>query len=486
MTVPYNILNLPEDLRRQYDSIAHVGAERAVLGIALQDPDTLFDISTEIEPEDFTNQSNRHIYEIMLTVLDGTIANIEKVNVSVINALAIRSGLQDSVNMQYLEAVARTNAGVENIKFFTDQVKQASVRRKTFLQAYATMQDAITKEDEPIDSFVARQEERFLDIVIESKGGNDVVKIGDCIEMVIEKRASTVREILGVPTGFTEYDKQTGGLVPSRLKVIAAPAKTGKSACALNIAKNIAVDQGHPVLYVDTEMTTEEQIDRLISIVATEYLNAQGDPRHVAESEVSRGLFKNDPVKENAVMMAKEIVKNAPFYHIYMPDFTPEKVHNLARKMQRQIGVEWNGYENQFVLIFDYIKMPDATMGNGNVSEYLLLGQITSMLKNKTAGMLKIPVLAFAQLNPRTTQNAEDVDSSHMSGSNRIVMFVNELAFLRKKTPAEIEADGRENGNIVFKLGETRNGGSYVGWIDYTTYRGVPKMREIRNVAMAG
>lgn len=470
-----------DELQRQYDSISHVGAERAVLSIAMQDPDTLFDIATDLGPDDFTNASNRNIYQIMLTVLDGAVANIAKVNPSVISALALRSGLQDTVTVQYLDVLARTNAGAENLKFFVGQVRQASVRRKSFMQAISVMREAIDNEDEDIETFTARQESKFLDIILETNGNNEVIRLGDCIDAVVEKRAATIREILGIPSGMTEYDRVTGGLVPGRLKVWAAPAKTGKSAMGLNVAINIAVRQGLPVLYIDTEMTTEEQIDRAISILATEILG-----RPVAENVVSRGLFARDPEKMRAVQQAKELIKASPFYHIYMPDFTPEKVHNLARKMQRQIGVDWNGYSKQMVLIFDYIKMPDATMGNGNVSEYLLLGQITSMLKNQTAGMLNIPVLAFAQLNPRTTQNAEDVDSSHMSGSNRIVMFVNELAFLRKKTQEEMERDGRENGNIVFKLGETRNGGSYLGWIDYTTRFGVCAMKELRNVAMAG
>jgi hypothetical protein len=97
-----------------------------------------------------------------------------------------------------------------------------------------------------------------------------------------------------------------------------------------------------------------------------------------------------------------------------------------------------------------------------------------------------IPVLAYAQINPRTGYGAEDLNSSHMSGSNRIVMFVNELSFLRKKTDNELGEQGRVNGNRVWKLGETRNGGSYEGWIDFTVERGVAKMKELRNVALEG
>ncbi|MNS56448.1 Replicative DNA helicase [compost metagenome] len=300
------------------------------------------------------------------------------------------------------------------------------------------------------------------------------------IDIHLDNVANSPREMLGVPTGFDEYDRQTGGAVPGRLKCIAATAKTGKSALALNMAKNISINSNVPVLYIDTEMPTGEQVDRLTSIVATELSEII-----VPERAVSSGLYARNPKMKDAVDTAKEMIKTAPFYHVYMPDFTPEKIRNLARKFQRQHGIEWNGYkEKQFVLIFDYIKMPDEAM-KGNVNEYLVLGQITSMLKNLVAGMLNIPVITFAQLNPRNANNIEDVNSSHMSGSNRIVMYVNELAFLRKKTDKELEQDGPENGNLVLELGETRNGGSYKGWIHYDIRRGVTSMTELRNVALS-
>lgn len=470
---------LTEEQQRKYDSIASIGSERAILSIALHNPEALFDITIEIQSSDFVNIQNRNIYGIMTAILDGKYANVGKVNPVVIQAIAQQSGsVEDIGGMQYLEMVQRTQPDEENLEFFITKVKQASVRRDSFMRALSVMEEAVSCEDEDVDSFTSRQEEKFLDIIMKSKGSNDIVRIGDVIDVHLDNLATNPREMLGVPTGFHDYDRQTGGAVPGRLKCIAATAKTGKSALALNMAKHISINENVPVLYIDTEMQTNEQIDRLTSIVATELSGVT-----VPESAVSKGLYARNPAMADAVNTAKELIKQAPLYHFYMPEFTPEKVHNLARKFQRQHGIDWNGYEKQFVLIFDYIKMPDESF-KGNVSEYLILGQITSMLKNRTAGMLNIPVITFAQLNPRTANNTEEVNSSQMSGSNRIVMYVNELAFLRKKTEKEMADDGPENGNLVLELGETRNGGAYKGWIHYDIRRGVTSMREIRNVAL--
>jgi replicative DNA helicase len=245
------------------------------------------------------------------------------------------------------------------------------------------------------------------------------------------------------------------------------------------VAKNIAVNEKVPVLYIDTEMPTEEQIDRLLSILSLDTGNG------VPEQMITKGTYANNAKFKGVIDdYARPILRDAPLFHVYMPDFTPEKIYNLCRKFQRQHGIEWNGYQNQFVLIFDYIKLDEDSLKK-NIQEYLVLGQITNMLKNKVAGMLGIPVLAYAQINPRTGHNAEDINSSHMSGSNRIVMFVNELSFIRKKTEEELTRTGIEGGNVVWKVGESRNGGSYEGWIDYTIRMQVPAMREIRNVAVS-
>lgn len=469
-----------EELQRKLDSINHVGAERAILSIAMNDPESLFDITVELEPDDFTNQANKFIYQIMLTILDNKHSNIGKVNPMVVTALAQNSGIEEEIGgINYVQTIARTEAGIENLNFFMEKVKQASIRREAYKKALSVLDEAVDSEEEDADSFIARQEEKFLDIVMEYENNtNTVVHLGSMLDAVLEKREEAPRDILGVPTGFTEYDNATGGLVPSRLKVVAATPKTGKSAHGINVAKHIAVNVGVPVLYIDTEMTTEEQIDRLLSILATESGTV------TPESVINRGTYVHNPHMKTAIEdHAKPLLKDAPFYHVYMPDFTPEKIHNLCRKFQRQHGVDWNGYKNQFVLIFDYIKM-DEDSSKRNIAEYQVLGQTTNMLKNKIAGTMGIPVLAYCQINPRSADQQDQLNSTHISGSNRIVMYVNELSILRRKTDNEINNDGVQNGNRVWKLGETRNGGNYEGWIDFTTSKGVPQMKEVRNVAM--
>jgi replicative DNA helicase len=341
------------------------------------------------------------------------------------------------------------------------------------------MEEAVSSEEEDATTFISRQEEKFLDVVMEMDGNsNEIVRLGDRIDVVLDERASQPREIIGVPTGYSEYDKATGGLVAGRLKVVASPAKTGKSLHALNIALHVAITEGVPVLYIDSEMSTNEQIDRAVSILASDTGVV------VPERLITSGMYaRNEKMRKAVDEYARPLLQSAPFYHVYLPELDPSKVHNLARKFQRQHGIEWNGLEKQFVLIYDYIKMNDDSIKKG-IQEYLALGEIANMLKNKVAGAMNIPVLAYCQINPRTGYGQEDLNSSHISGSNRIVMYVSELSILRRKTDSEMAEHGMENGNRVWTLGETRNGGAYKSWMKVDTDKGVPKLRELRNISL--
>src|SRR5437764_1973901 len=194
-------LILDENIQRKLDSIAHVGSERAILSIAMSDPETLFDITVELEPEDFTNVANKYIYQIMLTILDNKHANIGKVNPMIIHALAQNSGIEEQIGgMNYLQMVAKTDAGVENLKFFMEKIKQASIRREAFRKAVTVMEEAIISEEEDATTFISRQEEKFLDSVMRMENNtNEMVRIGDKIDDILEKRETQPREVLGIP-----------------------------------------------------------------------------------------------------------------------------------------------------------------------------------------------------------------------------------------------------------------------------------------------
>jgi replicative DNA helicase len=245
--------------------------------------------------------------------------------------------------------------------------------------------------------------------------------------------------------GWSQFDTLTQGGQPGDLIIICAPSKTGKSVTLTNWATKISIKDQLPVLYIDTEMNPREQEDRILA-------NLTGIP----QSEIVSGLYVMDTVNGTAdekiakLKSAREELKLGSYYHVYMPQFTIEKVATLARKFQMQFGV--------VALFFDYIKIPSNQANFRDAQEFQRLGFFTSGLKD-LAGMLKIPVFSACQAN-RNDLDSDNPDASNIGGSYRILQLASKLMFLYNKSDERIAKDGSQNGNQQLFIKYQRNGES--------------------------
>jgi len=240
------------------------------------------------------------------------------------------------------------------------------------------------------------------------------------------------------------------------------------SSVLLNWAKNIAFDSNIPVLYIDTEMKTEEQMSRLLS-------NMSG----VRERYISNGSFVNEKRHLDAVMEASyKIRDNKNFYHKYLPGVSVESVIRLAKKYKHQ--------KNIGVLIFDYIKLTDSTMLKNNVKEHQALGYITATLKD-LAGSLDIPVVTAAQVSREGSEKGY-LRSDMIADSDRLLRYCNNLLGLSRKTQEEItKLVGPNNANTKslelegthrLQVLETRAGGTFSQGINITVRKSIIRMEE--------
>ena len=220
----------------------------------------------------------------------------------------------------------------------------------------------------------------------------------------------------------------------------------GKSVVLTSWAKKLSIDDGLPVLYIDTEMTSEEQEDRLVSMITK-----------IPVSEIVTGLFAVDTEhgtsKEKIAKIKEAIqqIKEAPYYHIYMPNFSSEKVMTLAKQYKAKHNIQ--------ALFMDYIKIPASQGGSlQQVKEYQALGFFTSTLKD-IAGMLKIPVYSAVQEN-RNDEKGTEKGAGNVAGSDRILQLATKLMFLYAKTDEQIARDSVLLGNRQIKIAYQRNGES--------------------------
>lgn len=428
------------------DMISNPGSERAILSIIFHKNEKLLECEEKgLFAEHFAVKGHKYIYSAMAYLFSNP--DINRIDSLVIyNTITdpeAKASIDTLGGMMYLDTIFDSRPA-DNIKLYIRQVRNCALKRLAY--AMGDEIKTIAMEDLTTDELLDKIQRRTLDLVLDNESSSEIYQMGASGEERLRLRATNPREIPGYSMGWEEYDKVTQGQKPNELTIIVAESKTGKSTLLLNMAHKFSIVDGIPGLYIDSEMTSEEQEDRLLSL-------ASGVPHE----EIVNGMFSRNTVygtaeeKTRALFAANDRIKASKLYHVYMPSFTIEKVTALVRKhkIQNNIGFA----------IFDYIKLPTSELaGLANAQEYQRLGFITTCLKD-LAGICQIPVISAAQSN-RTAVGNTQLDASSIGGSYRILQMATRLMFLRNKTEYEIANEGYGSGNQKLKVAYQRNGKS--------------------------
>lgn len=373
----------------------------------------------------FAVDGHRYIYMAMAYLVDKG-EQLDPISITnVYTDENAKSKIDELGGLDYIEAMKGTPVA-PNTTMFVEHIVQASARRAIYERAEKLKQKALKDTDSDMNDFLAYAEGEMRDVAIEYQVAQDVVKLGDGIGDRLKNRLLNPMNVIGLKTGWSKFDLASLGLVDGEVTLVGARSKVGKSTVLLNWCKKIAIDDGVPVLYIDTEMYNHEQEDKLLSMLSG-----------VPHSEIRNGMFGKDTMhgaareKITAVQKASKAIKDGNLHHVYLPNFTLEKIQALARKYQIEHGVK--------LIVFDYIKLPSSN-GNLGDKEYQALGYLTSGLKD-IAGLLKVPIITAVQLN-RGAVGKEDITEADIAGSDRILQLVNRVCFLRRSTEEEYAMTG--------------------------------------------
>ena len=422
------------------DLINRVGSERALIGICLNKPDELLVASSEgLTPDMFAVDGHRYIFMAMAYLVDKG-DSLDPISImNVYTDENAKKSIEELGGFDYLEAVKLTPVA-SNTKTFTGHIIQASARRAIYDEAEKLRDKIIKDTKSSTNEVIGLAESVMRDIAIEYQVSTEVVKLGDGIGERLKQRALNPDSTVGIKTGWRQFDLATLGLIDGELTIVGARGKVGKSTVLLNWCRKIAVEDQIPTLYIDTEMYKEEQEDKLLSMISA-----------VPHYEIRNGMFARDTINGTAreklerVKHASKMIKDAPFYHVYLPHFTAEKVMALVRKYQVEFGIR--------LVVFDYIKLPSSGSAMGE-KEYQALGYLTSSLKD-LAGILQIPIISAVQLN-RSAVGTDDFDSGMIAGSDRILQIANRVCYLRRTNDDEFT--NLHGATHMFKIGDQRMG----------------------------
>ena len=437
------------------EKLLDVGAERAVLaGLIQYGIDGYIAISDFINDDTFGNHNNQIIYKCVKHIIN----NDQSVDIASLLSAAEQLKFSETINtkqeLKYIKSLFDFPVDKNNIVKFAAQMKKFEFARKIKKLTNKVNKDMDdVSGSETINEIIQKLEDPVTDFLREDDGGEHPEKIGEGVEDYVKFLEENQCDIIGIPTGFSRYDEAIGGGLRRKcVDLISARPKVGKSVFADNVALNVS-STGVPVLVLDTEMSKEDHLNRLIANISKVPIN-----------EVSTGKFADDPLKMDNVQKAVDQLSTIPYSYATVAGKPFEQILNVIKRwIVQEVKTDETGKTNDCLIIYDYLKLMSSNSITNNIQEYQALGfQITSL--HNLCVKLDIPCLSFVQLN-RDGITKESTDA--VSGSDRLIWLCTSFTIFKAKSTEELAEDGPNAGNrklvpIVSRHGAGMDDGDYI------------------------
>ncbi len=350
-----------------------IDLEEVVLGSMLLERDALTEVIDIIKPEIFYKEAHQKICDAIHRLF----RNSEPVDIlTVTQELKKTNDLEEIGGSYYIARLTNRVASAANIEYHARILVQKYIERELINSSSEIIKMAY---DESIDVFdLLDKAQGNLFELSENNFRRSYVSMDTVIiETIkeIEKTKNHQDELRGVPTGFTELDALTGGFQRSDLLILAARPGMGKTALALTIARNMAVDYNRPVAIFSLEMSAVQLTTRLIS----------GEAK-ITSDKLRKGELSDREWQQLTAMV--DPLANAPIFIDDTPALSIFELRAKCRRLKEQ-------YDIQFVVI-DYLQLMTAGKEKGNREQEI--STISRSLK-ALAKELNIPVMALSQLS---------------------------------------------------------------------------------------
>ncbi len=418
---------------------ASLQAERTILGAMMLEPLAIVDATMLLKADDFSLDSHRKIYEVMLHLSEVGYA-VDIITVS--EDLKKRKELESIGGMPYLFSLSEGIPRRLSIESYVRIVRDKSLMRQLMAVCDSGMMEAADQSLDAID-VLNQVEHRLMEISEHAitggfSGISDIVR--DSFGS-IDKLYEQGREITGLATRYTDFDRMTSGLQHSELIIIAARPSMGKTAWAINIAQNAAVHDGMVVAVFSLEMSKESLLRRMLASEAM-----------VNSRKIQTGFLpREDKSKLHAAL---ERLMESKLFVDDTPGITLAEMRAKARRLKQQEG-------KLDLIVIDYLQLMSGGTGankRGFENRTQEVSAVSRGLK-ALAKELKVPVVALSQLSRGSEQRAGDKKPllSDLRESGSIEQDADVVCFIHRE-----EYYDRENEDLKGKaeiiIAKQRNG----------------------------
>jgi len=346
-----------------------VEAERAVLAAMLHDKGAIDKIEQKLVRESFYFDSHRLIW-LAIQTLRKKGQEVDVITVS--DHLCKKKHLKEIGGNGYLSELLDIPVTMYNIDSYIEIVEEKALYRRLMIDAYEIFRKSST-EDMPIEQLIDHAGKKVYDLS-KKRTKTGFIRIGEIMDKVIQEieQHHKNKSISGITTGFKDLDIKIGGLQPASLIIVSARPGGGKTAFALNIARQTAF-AGNRVGVFSLEMSINQLTMRFLS----------------AEAKVSTFSLKRYANNKQHLDSAAERLHNVSIFIDDTFDLTLSEMKSKARILKDKQDID--------LLIVDYLQLMTPSKDRHR-QRYEEVGEITRGLKG-LAMELGIPVIVLSQMS---------------------------------------------------------------------------------------
>ena len=353
-------------------------AEQSVLGGLLLDAAAWFNVSDVVRAEDFYRPDHRTIFDAIRALA----TNQKPTDAVTVSEHLERHGqLADVGGLAYLGTLARDTPTAANVRAYAEIVHERSLLRQLIKTGTEIAASAYNTEGETARELVDKAEQGVFAIAeAGARAGGGARSVAEMLPAVIDQIDewhSNPDKMRGLATGFTDFDKMTGGLRPGDLVIVAGRPSMGKSTLAVNMAEYAAVNPSirAPVAIFSMEMPSEQIITRMLASIGGVPLGSLRSGR-IADEDWAR------------ITSATSQLSEAKIFIDETPALSPTDLRARARRLKREHGLG--------LVVVDYLQLMQVPGNKENRATEI--AEISRGLK-VLAKELAVPVIALSQLN---------------------------------------------------------------------------------------
>jgi replicative DNA helicase len=403
-----------------------------VLSALLLDARSFVDVAEEVRADDFYHPAHHTVFKAMVSLHEER-QPVDLVTLS--DYLSTRKLLDSVGGPVFLAEIADFEATAAHVVHHARIVRDKAVKRR-LMQVATGIVESVFEGEGSSGELLDAAESRIFEIS-RSQSRSSFRSLHDEMEPTfdyVEAIMSRAGSLTGIPTGYADLDEMTGGLQNGELVVLAARPSMGKTALALNIARNAAMDHRKKVAFFSLEMTTRALVLRLLS----------------SEARVDFSIFRSKYVPTRDYKRLTDAGTRLSHADIWIDDSGSLTILEIKAKCRRL-----NADKGLDLVMLDYLQLAHAD--SRRERKDLEIAEISQGLK-ALAKELSIPVVALSQLNRGPEQRDPDKRRPNMGDlreSGAIEQDADLIGFIYRDHVYNKEADPHDAELIISKQ---RNG----------------------------